>query len=705
MAVDSLSAATSVDTPRGPRWLWILAPIALWLLLAALLALLAGGISSPRRYQDEFLYWALAHSLAAGDGLTWNGGPYPIVSSFYPLLMSLAVHAVDGVAAQFALIKNINALAMSAVVFPVYVAARWFAAPGLALLAALMAGLVPAMNFVGMIETEALAYPLAAAALLALVYAIGRPGLAATCTFAAFFALALLARLQFVGILPVAALAAALSLIWLDPERRARQLAALRSFWILLAALLIIGAAYKLARGGAASGIYYVVLHPARIEWGDIGYWLRAFTADLYILCAFLPAIATFALLGSRARKTDPLVSALAAVAIVASVVFVLQMTWFTAVGFEHARERHILYERYIFYLGPLYFVGLIAALKHASARAVAISTIVAALLICLLPTQAIEIPYSQDAFSQAYLGYLIDGHPGLLGWSGILMAAIAALLGALFAYSLRGDRARPAARYARALAFILPLFLMLITQLKAWSYQQIYADGVRDASPQPLNWIERATDGRVAQLVTSDTDRTALYLAQFWNPVVQRLYVSSEAPIGSFAVTAPQCELRWLANGLIRPSPQAGCALPPRGWLVDSGTTTMHLRDEAARIHPHGRPEVTLTIAREAPQLLALVGGRKVKTGEVEEALVVRSFADRPGRIRLRLAASGSALVVGLPGGKRLTLEPGSARTVTFAVGSGDQLSSARLLTGEGELFVRSIGLREGVGAWRSID
>jgi len=47
--------------------------------------LLATGHESPRRYQDEFLFWALAKNFAGGDGLTWRGVGLDMKSWLYPV--------------------------------------------------------------------------------------------------------------------------------------------------------------------------------------------------------------------------------------------------------------------------------------------------------------------------------------------------------------------------------------------------------------------------------------------------------------------------------------------------------------------------------------------------------------------------------------------------------------------------------------------
>src|SRR5689334_7996754 len=51
--------------------LWIIT--GLWAGLSLVIFWLANGHESPRRYQDEFLYWGVAKSWAGGMGLSWRG--------------------------------------------------------------------------------------------------------------------------------------------------------------------------------------------------------------------------------------------------------------------------------------------------------------------------------------------------------------------------------------------------------------------------------------------------------------------------------------------------------------------------------------------------------------------------------------------------------------------------------------------------------
>lgn len=68
--------------------LWVITGI--WAILTVIIYLLATGHESPRRYQDEFLFWALAKNFAGGDGMTWRGSSLNLRSTLYPFLLAPA---------------------------------------------------------------------------------------------------------------------------------------------------------------------------------------------------------------------------------------------------------------------------------------------------------------------------------------------------------------------------------------------------------------------------------------------------------------------------------------------------------------------------------------------------------------------------------------------------------------------------------------
>lgn len=646
MDVDSLS--TESRDGRSAALCWV-ALSALWVFAAVVIGLASAGVVMPRRYQDEFFYWGLGHSVAAGEGVSWRGAAVPLVSPLYVYAITPLFQLADGVQSQFALVRAFNSVSIASVVFPVFVFARQIVTPRLALLAASFAVAVPAVNYAGVIGTESLAYPIAAAALLSSVQAIARPGRSRTIVFAVLTVLAVLVRIQFVALGGVAVLALAIGVLMQEPSGRRAYLAERRPLIVLLAVGALVALAYVLARGVmGAAGIYVNAVSGRAINWGDALYWLRAFSADLFVLAGVAPTIATFALCGGLRRLKNPLVTALVAVALAASIVFVLQMSWFSVTNSEDWRARGIFYERYMFYLGPIFFIGFVVAFGRVTVRAVGISTVVAVALLALMPAAIISPPLSVDAFGHAYIAFIVSSFEWTEPWVGPLLAGFALLVGiALLALAVtrpgEGEESSTV-RIGRLLTVVLPLAVLLLTQAKAWSLHRLYAQDAMAAFAQPRGWATDASAEPTAILVGGSSAKEVIYQTEFWNPSVDRVYTSAEPPISSQPYFAPQCVFLFDRHGWILPMAWPGCERPPRAWIVSGPTLSMRLRDAGDVVAPRRNTRgQTLQIARGAPQVLAIVGGRDSTSGEVEGVLTVRTFAQTPARLRIRLTdASG---------------------------------------------------------------
>lgn len=706
MGIDSLSPA---DRPARDRRFELALVAAIWIAASLLIYLLAKGNVTPRRFIDEFLYWNIAGNFSRGDGFSWNGSPVALKSWLYPVLIAPAFRLTSGVASQYQLVQFFNAVFISAVVFPAHQMARQFVGRGLALFAALLAIAVPAMNYAGIIGTESLAYLTCTAAFAGSLYALARPGVR-SCGFALLFiAVAVLTRTQFLILVPI--LLVSLLLVALMRPRAERK-SYLREQRLLLGVLggsFALAAAYLAISGRSSVGIYVQIFDGARITAGNLWFWIRGFASDVFLLTGILPTIATFALLGSRENRRDPLISALVALALVASVSFVLQMSWFSAINTFKWREMHVFYERYMFYLGPIFFTGLVAALGRVSTRAVVVSTVVAVLLVGLTPPDIISIPYSIDAFGQAYLGFILDQRDSLLPLVGPLLAGLTAVLGALLALSTVDDRHADLKKWGRILALGAPLFLLVLTQAKAWTYSSLYSESALTLQPKPLNFVETATRERTGQLVAEGSDPSTYYATAFWNPRVDRFFVSAREPVSSPIVYGPNCKFDWSPDGRVLPTPVAGtgCGFTPAGWLIQSNTFSMRLRDESARVSAKGGVASTVTVGARPVRIFSMAGGRSVRDGRVSEAFVLRSFLDAPGELRVRVETQARGVSLALPGDESVKMIPGEPRTITLPVQARDHLTRISVVTEaglpRGTVKFAQVRLREGRGPWRN--
>ncbi|MBI2692217.1 MAG: hypothetical protein HYX29_09785 [Solirubrobacterales bacterium] len=706
MAVHSLNTSRAPARSTRLRELGIV--FAVWIIASALVAVLAFGVITPRRFVDEFVYWALAGSVSAGEGLTWRGQSYGLGPWVYPILIAPAFRIANSVSSQYELVKAVNAATICAVVFPVYVAARWFVSQPMALLAAVFAISVPALNYAGIVGTENLAYPVSASAFAAMLHALARPGLRPSALAVGLTVLAVAVRAQFALLLPIFAATLLLVALMRGPGKRRAYLSEQRSLIATLGVLAALVGLYALVRGGQSLGLYQSVLNSAALTLDGVWFWLKAFTADVYLLCAIVPAIATFSLLGSAENRRDPLIGALAALALVASISFIAQMTWFSAISTFRWREQHIFYERYMFYLGPIFFIGLVASLRRVTWKAAAASLAVAVLVISGMQSDAITVPFSLDAFGQAYIGFYLDENPETLSHVGMALAGIALLIGLAFVASAAPESRVALRKYGQALAIVLPLFLLTISQAKAWSYQQLYAESLDAQEPVPKDWISRATSQRVAMLIPRSADPTTFYQSEFWNPNVDRAYASTTRPIGSRPVYSPTCPFRTTSTGEIRAVDAPGCESVPTAWLVESDIFSMHLRNETERAHPSTGRSSTLMISSAPARVLSMVAGRNVVDESVETALEIRTYSRESGQVRIVASSGKGRAHMRAPDGSLVTVLPERSTTLEYETRPGTQLETYLVKDRPGsasKVNVDRIEFREGDGPWRSID
>jgi hypothetical protein len=688
--------------------LWILTGF--WAVLTLVIYLLATGHESPRRYQDEFLFWALAKNFAGGEGLTWRGQGLGMFSWLYPVLLAPAFWVAGSVPGQYTLVHLINSMMICGVLYPAYLWARLYVGRWQSVLAALMVASVPAMNYAGVIGTENLGYPMFTAACGAMLLALVRPRLRNALLAFVLIGLAMLTRTQFVVLGPIFAGTLLLTAAMAGPGRRVEYLRRRQWVWggLLLGALLAF--LFYVSRGRGVFGLYAGAFEGVPLTFENVWFWLKGFTADLYLLAAIVPTIATFAMFGAAENRRDAKIGPLIALALVASLVLVAQITWFSATNPYDWRGRHIFYERYMFYLGPIYFIGLFAAWKRVSPLAAVISSLVAMVIVSGMPTDAVMRPFSYDSFGLSLVGWYMDGHParygdqlsGGTGKIGMDLARLTILLGVLYVLScLPGRTIR---KVFHSVVIVVVFVLLIATQAQTWHYARTFSTAAFESYPKPANFIDKATDQDVGMIITSTDDPLSYFTAEFWNNRVVRAFASDAPPIKTPIMYSPKCEFDWDKTGKILGT---GCDKVPTAWYLRSDNVAMHVKDEYKRVHPGPAwPNLTLMEGKAPARILSLIDGRQVRTGMVQAQLNVRTFLDSPGRIRVKLQGLQDRVVVTL-GGKVVLVGPSSRRTVNFSLGRNEEVSviDVRTLTGvPAAVTVLGLDVRQGDGPWTSI-
>jgi hypothetical protein len=445
------------------------------------------------------------------------------------------------------------------------------------------------------------------------------------------------------------------------------------------------------------------VFNGAPLTWSAMWFWLKAFAADVYLLSAIVPVIATFAMFGRAENRRDPLVGALLALAVVASVLFVAQIAWFSATNPYDWRARHIFYERYMFYLGPIFFAGLLVAWKRVGWTAALVSTAIATAIVSGFQTDAVLVPFSYDSFGLSLVGRHMSLHPDVVPKIGMMLARLTFLLGILYVVSCIPNKIVQRVLYWGLVGFT---FVALVaSQAQTWHYARTFSTQAFDQFPKPANFIDKNTDQPVGMIITSTDDPLAYFTTEFWNNQVVRAFATDNAPIKSPIIYSPKCEFDWSKSGEILGT---GCDLVPSAWYLRSDNVVMHLKNETERVHPSDAwPTLTLRVGEAPARILSLLDGRAVRTGVVNGQLNVRTFLDKPGQLRLRMRGGDTTKIVREDKGGSAVVEPKTSETLTIDVPADENLSSFTVKSPSGiqdSVVVTGIDVREPGGRWISL-
>jgi hypothetical protein len=681
--------------------LWIITGI--WAILTVIIYLLATGHESPRRYQDEFLFWALGKNWAGGDGMTWRGVSLNMRSTLYPMLLAPAFWFAKTVPGQYTGVHLINSMLIVGTIFPAYLLGRLYVDRWRALVVALLVVAVPAMNYAGIIGSENLGYFVFTAACGAMLLALARPRTRNTALAFALILASMLARTQFVVLLPIFTGTLLLAAVMSAPGTRVAYLKERRSIWITLAVLIALGGLFVLLKGRGAFGLYGGVFDGVALTTSALWFWVKAFTADVYLLSGIVPVIATLAMFGRAENRRDPLIGALLALAVVASLLFIAQISWFSATNPYDWRTRHIFYERYMFYLGPIFFVGFIASWNRVSWTSALVSTAAATAIVSGFQTDAVLVPFSYDSFGLSTIANWMASHPESAPKIGMLLARVTLVLGALYVLSTIDHKVVRKVLYWGLIAFT---FVWLVqAQVKTWHDARMYSTQAFDQFPKPANFIDENTDQDVGMIITSTDDPLSYFTTEFWNSRVTRAFATDVAPIQTPIMYSPTCKFDWSPTGEILGT---GCDVVPTAWFMRSESVVMHLKDETKRVHPSNAwPTLTLMVGEAPPRILSLVDGRNVRTALVEGQFNTRTFLDKPSKMRFKLRAAGSTVVFKSKGSKSVVLQPRKRGELTLDMPADERYTTFTAKTPGGlssQLFIDELSVLQPDGKWQSL-
>ena len=339
-----------------PAWAWLTGIIAVSI---AVRVWLGHRMVAPWIMVDEIVYSELAKNVAAHGEFLVRGVPSHGYGFVYPVLIAPAWALFTSIPSAYAAAKALNAVVMSLAAIPAFCLARRVLPERLALIAAGLTVLVPAMLYTGVLMTENAFYPIFLVTALVLVVTLERPTAVRQVGLLVLCALAFETRAQAVAL--IAAVATAPLLLGLVERRGLRG--TIRPFaWLygLLGAGVILAVAAEAARGRsplALLGAYQAATSASYTPGGILRFFLYH-AAGLDLALGVLPFAALLAMWLAPRRPT-PAARAFTVASLAISVWLVAEVAAFASASYVDRIE-----ERNMFYLAPF---GLIALLGLAA--------------------------------------------------------------------------------------------------------------------------------------------------------------------------------------------------------------------------------------------------------------------------------------------------------------------------------------------------
>jgi hypothetical protein len=581
------------------------------------------GHSTPLYFPDEYIYSAIARSLAEHGHPLIRGEPAHFPAMVEPLLAAPFWLTHDPSIA-YRLTQAENALAMSLAAIPAYLLLRKLGGSAWAALAAAALTVAsPDLFFSTFLLADAIAYPLVLGAVYLGVCALSRPSRGAQLGFAALAVLATFTRIQYV-FLPLVFVAAALVVERGSVKETWRRF---RLSIVLYVAPLAVAASLGPRRLlGYYSGVADLHVRPGAIaHWAGTDAMLLAYAAGFALVPGALVGL-VYALRRHRSREECGY----------AALTVGLLLGLFAEAALYATNGSDRFQERYLMILLPLVFPAFWLWLRRGRPAAIAVAMIALVLIVL-----SARVPLSGYTVSDAK-----QDSPFLLGvfrlekavgiGDGSLAVALAA---AALACIAAGAAFRARLAYVAVAATLAASCAVSVASV---SFDHVVARSVRSTLlPPDARWIDHAGLGMTTLIQTPATPHARAHEQLFWNRSLGRvLFLDEASPIDAFG------------------SPRVRVA--PDGRLVSGGRT---LRGPLAISNFAVRARLTgaVAVARGAgyelwrplgtPRMAMFVGG-----------LYQDGWLANGGHITLWPAADGRvdgtlALPLSLPQGTRRTV------------------------------------------------
>jgi hypothetical protein len=641
-----------VASRRAPS----IAVAALVVASSALRAWAGTRVVTPWVNPDEIIYSQLGRSLYLTGHLWMLGRPIGYLSSLYPALVGLPLLSHDA-GAGYAVLKVVQAVAMSLTAVPVYLWARTLVRPWWAVVAAALTVSIPGLAYSGLIMSEVAFYPLMTLAAWAMARALMRPSAGNQLLMLAAVALAVATRVQALVLVPIL-VSAILAKAWLDRGGLATLLRRFAPTLLVLLAAVVGWTVYGLhaGRSGALLGGYQSVA-TTHITPAIALHFVAYHAADVFLLTALVPACgALLVLVGSR--NSDEAVRAYAAVAAAFVIWLVAEVGVFASRYVGHLAERNLLP------LAPVLFIGFAIWLDRGLRRpptATAAIVAVAVALLAYLPLSEFVQHSLPDTFTLLPLDRLkaIQPHANL----GLVLAYVGVPLLLLFLL------------VPRRFAVVLPLGVVAVLITASVSVSETVADTSRLLVPHVFgssrNWVDRAARGPVAYLYAGEPDFSQVYENVFWNRKIDAVALLPGPPVPG---TLPQVPVQPSTAGTLTTSDRSALQ---EGYVVAGSSFILR----GTRVAAAPVPGLALWRVRRPASISAWLAGVDVAKADERDRDLLVSGAIRGaaelvfydcdgGTLRLTLVSDQAADVALSRSGRlvrRLRLVPGRPQTVVL--------------------------------------
>ncbi len=614
--------------------------------------------TTPAIFTDELLHSGLAQAFASGNPFEIRG-EHVFFPAFLPALWQAPAWLFGDAGTAYVVAKTLNAVAMSAAVFPAYWLARRVVRPSFALLVAAMAVAAPAMLYDAYLLSEALAYPVFLVTFAILVRALETPSPRWGAAAVAVSVVAVGTRVQFVALPLVFAL-----LLVARPKELRRHKTAAIGFGVLALVALVGGTALL----GTYSGLA-LVDYPA----GQVVRW-AGWTAALLPFAAGI-VIVPGALLGfgyGAARPRSRAEGAFARLALGVGALFLLQA------GLIAAADSHRPLERYVIYLAPLAAIAFFAYAERGAPRRKLYAGIALAMGLA-----AWLMPFSTLAdYRFSFDSPVLSAYGTLAFWFGnanaaTVFAVVPLALALVVAF-------RPLT--ARTAQFFGIACICVLVSMGAVAYAGDHAMTARArtawSAPQP-DWLDRSGLGEADFLALPGGSPYFAWTLESWNRDFGRpIWLAGKAPPND-PWRSGYAEVSDAGILLVDGAPAKAGLL-----VVNDFATQIELQGETLDVPDNG---LRLVRVPDAPQVGSLARGLYYD-GWANGNLSYRTWGHAGEgtfhvRVSLPKGVPARPVTFGIEGGasRTETLEPGRSVVVELP---GDAAQTLRVVTPSVELL-----------------